>query len=145
MDTVKEVLASAEFWKFVVPLLGAVIAWYTNEWRKRIADQYQRKEESYKELLRTLRGFYVGAENAQALRSEFLGQLNVCWLYCSDEVIRKGYAFLDTVHAKQVCTDAQKEAALGSFVAAVRADLLSRKLVRTTALTSEDFKHFGAR
>ena len=59
-----------------MPLLGAVTAWFANEWRKRIADQYQRKEANYKELIKSLRGFYVGAANAEALKVEFLNQLN---------------------------------------------------------------------
>src|SRR4029077_1955972 len=107
-----------------------------NEWRKRVADEYQRKEANYKELLRSLRGFYIGAPNAESMKAEFLNQLNASWLYCPDEVIKKGYAFLDTVHAKQVNSDEEKETAMGAFVAALRADLLSRKLVRRTAMTA---------
>ena len=113
-----------------------------NEWRKRIADQYQRKEANYKELIRSLRGFYAGAANAEELKLEFLSQLNISWLYCPAAVIRKGCVFLDTVHTKQVHTDAEKELALGAFVAAIREDLLSRKLVRKSGLLAQDFKHF---
>ena len=145
MTAVVEILSSVDFWKFAIPLLGAVIAWFTNEWRKRVADQYQRKEANYKELVQSLRGFYVGAASADSMKAEFLNQLNISWLYCPDEVIRKGYAFLDTVHAKKVHTDEEKENAMGAFVAAIRADLLSRSLVRSTALTAQDFKHLHAK
>lgn len=143
MCTILDTLSSVDFWKFALPLLGAVIAWFTNEWRKRIADQYQRKEANYKELLRSLRGFYVGASNADELKGEFLNQLNIAWLYCPDDVIKKGYAFLDTVHTQKVSPDAEKESALGAFVAAIRCDLLSRKLVRNTKLSPADFRHLG--
>ena len=139
----KEVLLSADFWKFALPLLGAVVAWFTNEWRKRVADQYQRKEANYKELVRSLRGFYVGAQKADELKLEFLNQLNMSWLYCPDEVIERGYEFLETVHAKQAKSDADKELAFGAFVAAIRNDLLSRPLVQRTKLSSKDFKHFS--
>lgn len=139
----KDILSSAELWKFAIPLLGAVIAWFTNEWRKRAADQYQRKEANYKELIRSLRGFYVGAANADELKLEFLNQLNMSWLYCPDEVIRKGYAFLETVHAQQAKSDEEKQLAFGAFVAAIREDLLSRKLVHATSLSAKDFKHFS--
>jgi hypothetical protein len=115
MNIVLDVLSNAEFRKFALPLSGAVVAWFVNEWRKRIADQYQRKEANYKELLRSLRGFYVGVPKADELKLEFLNQLNLSWLYCPDEVIRKGYAFLDTVHSSQVHSDAQKEAAFGAL------------------------------
>lgn len=137
-----EVFTSVDFWKFSAPLFGAVVAWLVNEWRKRIWEQYQRKEEGYKELLRCLRGFYVGS-NSMELKSEFLNQLNRCWLYCPDDVITKGYAFLDTVHTSSSSSDQVKEKAMGEFVAAIRSDLLSRKLVRKTSLTGENFKHLG--
>lgn len=138
-----EILCSSDFWKFALPLFGAVVAWFVNEWRKRLWEQYQRKEASYKELLRCLRGFYVGINDAEKLKGEFLDQLNICWLYCPDEVIRKGYAFLDTVHSQQVSDSSTKEQAMGDFVSSIRNDLLSRKLVRKTKLTSSDFRHLG--
>jgi len=143
MPAILDALSSVDFWKFALPLLGAVIAWFANEWRKRISDQYQRKEANYKELLRSLRGFYVGASDADELKREFLNQLNIAWLYCPDDVIKKGYIFLDTVHAQNVSPDAEKEVALGTFVAAIRCDLLSRKLVRKAKLSPADFRHLG--
>jgi hypothetical protein len=138
-----DLFSSADFWKFELPLLGAVVAWFTNEWRKRVAEQYQRKEANYKELVRSLRGFYIGAANADDLKLEFLNQLNISWLYGPDDVIRKGYAFLDTVHTMQAKPGDEKELAFGAFVAAIRKDLLSRGLVRYTHLSAADFKHFG--
>ncbi|MGH7801743.1 MAG: hypothetical protein ACREOW_14140 [Thermodesulfobacteriota bacterium] len=137
------IFLSIDFWKFALPLFGAVIAWFVNEWRKRILEQYQRKEASYKELVRCLRGFYVGAHDSERLKADFLDQLNQCWLYCPDEVIERGYGFLDTVHTQQVHSDEVKEKAMGDFVAAIRRDLLSRKLVSHTRLTGSDFRHLG--
>uniref|UniRef100_UPI003CFF8633 hypothetical protein n=1 Tax=Alcaligenes faecalis TaxID=511 RepID=UPI003CFF8633 len=144
MCLIKDVISSPDFWKFAVPLAGAVVAWFVNEWRKRVADQYQRKETSYKELLRSLKGFYVGTTNTAQLRGEFLNQLNTAWLYCPDEVIRKGYAFPGTVHSAQAYSDEQKEKAMGEFVVAIQQDILSRKLVSHSSLTAADFKHLNA-
>ena len=138
-----DVITSVDFWKFAAPLFGAVVAWFVNEWRKRVWEQYQRKEESYRELLRCLKGFYIGAGNANELKAEFLNQLNRCWLYSSDEVILKGYAFLNTVHAANPSTDEVKEKAMDDFVASIRDDLLSRKLVKSTKLSGKDFKHLN--
>jgi len=138
-----EVLTSVDFWKFAAPLFGAIVAWFVNEWRKRVWEQYQRKEESYRELLRCLRGFYIGASNANELKAEFLNQLNRCWLYCPDDVILKGYAFLDTVHTSNLSTHEVKEKAMGDFVASIRNDLLSRKLVSSTNLSGNDFRHLN--
>lgn len=131
-----QILSSVEFWKVAGPLLGAVLAWLLNEWQKRIAFQYERKEANYKELIRSLRGFYAGEKNAESLKLDFLNQLNAAWLYCPDDVIRKGYTFIESVRG--VTPD---EIAMGDFVAALRSDLLSRKLVRSTELAARDFKH----
>ena len=141
MNTFSKVLASVDFWKFAAPLIGAVIAWLTNEWRKRITDQYQRKETNYRELLKSVRGFYVGAQDAQALKLEFLNQLNMAWLYCPDDIIQKGYAFINTVHTDAAQNDETTEVALGAFVLAIRKDILSRKLVKCTSLKPSNFKH----
>jgi len=112
-----------------------------NEWRKRVWEQYQRKEENYNELVLCLKGFYVGATDAIEIKAEFLNQLNRCWLYCPDDIIKKGYVFLDTVHTNKQSSDKIKEKALGDFITAIRKDLLSRKLVRKTSLSSDDFRH----
>jgi|TARA_R110000851_G_scaffold210472_1_gene362873 hypothetical protein len=137
------ILSSVDFWKFAVPLLVAVVAWFANEWQKRLSNQHLRKEESYRQLLESLKGFYIGATNAGELRAEFLNQMNIAWLYCPDDIIKKGYIFLDTVHTKQTRTDEAKEKAMGAFVAAIRQDILTRKLVYKSSLSSNDFIHIG--
>ena len=86
-------------------------------------------EESYKELLRTLRGFYVTGHDAQ-LKSEFLHQLSLCWLYAPDEVIKKAYHFLSLVHTGATSNDHEKELAVGDLVSEIRNDLISRKIVK---------------
>ena len=141
MEETPEVLLFIHYWKFALPLFGAIIAWFANEWRKRLWEQYQRKEASYKNLVRSLRGFYVDTFSEEK-RVEFLDELNQCWLYCPDDVIVRGYRFLDTVHTQQVSTDQVKEKAMGEFMPAIRRDLLSRNLVRKTTLTHNDFRHF---
>lgn len=143
MPTIESVLSSVEFWKFVIPLLGAVVAWFANEWQKRVAQQFERKEQRYTELLRSLRGFYAGETDAEILKAEFLNQLNISWMYCPDLVITHAYAFLDTVRTGANSTGQQKEFALGALVAAIRTDSLSRTLVRKTALGPKDFRHLG--
>ena len=75
----------------------------------------QSKESSYRKLVQSLRGFYSGTTNAEAMKAEFLNHLNVSWLYCPDTVIRKGYEFLSTVHTNTIRTDEEKQRALGAF------------------------------
>jgi Pyruvate/2-oxoacid:ferredoxin oxidoreductase delta subunit len=123
----------------LIPVIGGVLAlisgfvtWYLNERSKRVYEEYKRKEEKYSELIRSLRGFYIESSSKE-LKTEFLNQLNLCWMYCPDEVIYKAYGFLYS-HEK-------KEKAVGEFMLAIRKDMISRKPLRKTNLKPEDFKH----
>ena len=131
---------SSDFVKLTVPLFAAVVAWFWNERQNREQEQYAHKEENYKALLSALQGFYEGSQDTEKKRS-FLEQLNQCWLYCPDEVIRKAYDFLEKVQKG----DADRDGACGDFVAAIRQDLISRKIVSCTTLDGKQFKHLQAR
>jgi len=123
-------------------VLVVVIGWYLNERSKRKWEAYKRKEDSYKELIRTLEGFYQDNPDSK-LREEFLNQLNLCWLYSSDEVIKSAYSFLETVHTDTNNRDENKER-MSSLVLAMRTDLLSGKIVKKSKLTADDFRHLRA-
>ena len=134
----------------LVPVIAAVIVfasglatWYLNEKSKRTYEEYKRKEEKYSGLIRSLRGFYIESSDKE-LRTEFLAQLNLCWMYCPDEVINKAYKFLVQVHTDQKHSDEEKEKAVGELMLAIRKDLLSRKRIRKTNLIPEDFRHLRA-
>jgi Pyruvate/2-oxoacid:ferredoxin oxidoreductase delta subunit len=134
----------------LTPVIGAVIVfvsglvtWYLNERSKRIYEEYKRKEEKYSALIRSLRGFYVDSFNKE-LRTEFLNQLNLCWMYCPDEVIHKAYNFLLMVHTDQKHSDEEKEKAVGELMFVIRKDLISRKPLEKTNLKPEDFRHLRA-
>lgn len=127
----------------MIPLLAAVIAWFANEWRKRAWEEYQRKEENYKVLLRASRGFYVNAEDVTK-KTAFLEQVDICWLDCADEVIKRVYAFLEAVKTGARTTEADRNQAFGEFMVAIRRDTLKRKVARTTNLKPEDYRIFKA-
>jgi hypothetical protein len=135
--------AAFDFLKFFLPLAGGAFAWFWNERRKRISEEYERKAEKYAALIESLQGFYIGIdpENGRRLKDKFIQELNKCWLYCSDDVIHKAYAFLNTVHTREKTTDEVKERAVGDLMLAIRRDLLARKPMRVTALTAADFQH----
>jgi len=107
-----------EFLKFALPLLGAVIAWFINEQKKRAWEEYQRKESNYKELILALKGFYLSANEAErkALKTKFIDQLNLCWLYSPDSVISAGYHFIRTILTEEKTSDAKQREALGLFI-----------------------------
>ena len=136
-----EILLSSDFLKFAIPAAGAIIAWFVNERRKVRWEQYQRKEERYKELLNYLKGFYAHSRNTD-MKAKFVDQVHLCWLYAPDEVIRCANAFLDTFMASRIplATDEEKKNALGEFILAIRKDMLNRRLITTTSLTRSDWK-----
>ena len=133
-----------DFLKFFIPLAGAAFGWFWNERRKRIAEEYERKAQKYALLIDCLQGFYshmAGQERGRELKSQFLVELNKCWLYCSDDVIKKAYSFLEKVHTDGEYPDDVKELAVGELMLAIRLDLLSKKPVSKTQLTPLDFRH----
>lgn len=132
-----------EFLKFSLPLAGATVAWFMNERRKRSAEEYERKEKKYAALIEALHGFYTSAkpDKALELREMFLRELDNCWLYCPDDVLRKASVFLASVHTGANTSNEDRECAVGEFMLAIRKDLLSRKSVDSTKLTAQDFKH----
>jgi len=134
----------------LIPIIGAVIVfvsglvtWYLNKRSKRIYEEYKRKEDKYSALIRSLRGFYVDSLNKE-LQTEFLNQLNLCWMYCPDEVIHKAYNFLLMVHTAQKYSDEEKEKAVGELILTIRKDLISKKPLVKTNLKPEDFRYLRA-
>ena len=85
----------------IITLIIGLVTWYLNERSKRVYEEYKRKEEKYSKLICSLKGFYISSLDKE-LRDEFLNQLNLCWMYCSDEVIMKAYNFLSTVHTNSI-------------------------------------------
>lgn len=133
----------ADVLKIMVPVVVAVGVWLLNESSKRKWERYKRKEDRYVTLVECLKGFYVNTEqnDAEDMREEFLKQLGLCWLYCPDAVIQKGYNFLDHVLLGDSKPDEEKEQALAEFVLELRKDLLEERMWRRkTKLNSEDFR-----
>ncbi|MCE3026606.1 hypothetical protein [Salinicola sp. DM10] len=132
-----------DYLKILIPLIAAATAWFANEWRKRRWEEYHRKEDRYQELIKSLKGFYASSwsqEESKVLKNQFIDQLNLCWMYCPDEVIQKAYRFIESVHTGSDSSDEEKEVALGSLILAIRKDLISQKLLSKTSLKPEDFK-----
>lgn len=68
--------------------------------------------------------------------------MNLCWLYCPGEVIRRAYRFLNAVHTDAREQPAEvRELAAGELVTAIRRDLLSKRTVSGSNLDASDFRH----
>ena len=120
--------------------------WYITEQNKLLADEYKRKEERYIHLLDALRGFYTGSEDKQK-NIEFLKQVDLCWLYCPDDVIRKAYGFIELMKPEVKASynnnnelQRKQKEAVGELVLAIRKDLLEKTPVEKTTLKQEDFQ-----
>jgi hypothetical protein len=117
-----------------VPLLATVYMWKTDKQKERAFELYKRKEEKYSKLLEYLDAFYSDTEDFNK-RTTFVQEYRLIYLYCPDEVIRKGNTFLNMVNAKSIkkYSDFEKENAVQEFVLSLRNDLLS-------SLNNEDSK-----
>ena len=133
-----------EIGALLLSAVGAIAAWSFNERSKRAWEEYTRKENNYRQLLIALKGFFVETQSKE-LRDEFLQQVNLCWLYCPDDVIQKAYMFLDSVHTESTSGTETSEKAMGDLVAAIRTDMLNRRIVKTTSLRGKDFRRIASR
>lgn len=136
--------------KMISPTSGAicvtavltVTAWLVSDCQDRQFQLDQWKTERYHALVESARGFHVGADPSTSweLREEFIAQLDLCWVYCSDEVIRKAYQFVETVETGQISTEEEKERAFKGFIAEIRKEVVRDK----STLTWEEFRILGA-
>jgi len=124
-----------------ISVLGGFITWGLNEISKRKQESYKRKEERYAELIKSIKGFYVNSDNP-SLKENFLQQVDLCWMYCPDDVVIKLYSFLEAVKTNS-STDDQKETALGEAMVAIRNDLLKDTKMKSS-LTHEQFRIYSA-
>jgi hypothetical protein len=126
-------------------ILVASITWGINEYERRETENYIRREKRYQRLVKLLRGFYEGGADARQ-REAFLVELNLCWLYCPDVVIRRGYVLMDSVSTGSTSSSEQRHLAAGDMLDAIRRDLRGSTLVpfwKRTSLKGADFRHYG--
>ena len=137
-------------WKFLLGLIGpigaflwSVYTWRTNQDAQRAQNEYQRKEQLYRELLRSVTVFYKGTSPPQDT-GPFLEQYRLSWLYAPDDVVRALETFLRTQKQETPATqrDEMGQKALSELVAAIRNDLFGTVRIRTK-LSASDFGHYS--
>jgi hypothetical protein len=135
-------------WKFLLGVIGPLVVWlwsvYT--WRKnqdvqRAQNEYQRKDQLYREMLKSISTFYKGASPSVGV-AQFLEQYRLAWHYAPDDVIGAVGGFLDTQKADipAVQKNTLGQQALAELVASVRKDQFTTAKLITT-LRASDFKH----
>jgi hypothetical protein len=120
-------------------VLAGLATWLLNERSKRRVEDYARRETRYASLIKSIRAFQVGSEDREA-KLEFLSELDLCWLYGSDDVIRAAYALLRTMKDDVASTPVERSEAAGHLALAIREDLLRRAPLQRTSLKAADFE-----
>jgi len=129
-------------------ILGSVFIWYLNEKSKRKLNIQKQKEERYKKMVICIKAFTTGSPET-TLRQEFIDQLNLSWVYCPDEVVKKGTFILETMIPNESgtsrYTNEEKVKAIGNFFVEIRKDILNKKPNTKSNLKVEDYKSIGTK
>ncbi|HCJ7319049.1 TPA: hypothetical protein NVH33_003705 [Vibrio cholerae] len=134
---------------FVVALIGAIAAvsvaifqWNATEKAKLREFEQQRKEEAYKTIIYSLNGFYpeivscLSESDVNRLRLSFSNQMDNCWLYCSDDVVKKTTALISAVSENADSTIQTK--ARNDLIYAMR-----KEFKPESSLTVSDYVHLN--
>lgn len=131
--------------------VGAVFAWFWSgyTWIKsqreqRAQAEYKRKEELYKELLRSIGVFYSGRPSTDADMVRLLEQYRLSWLYAPDDVVKGLNHALEILRVEVPSAERNREGGqrLSAVFAAIRQDLF-QTVGKETELAIADFKHFS--
>jgi len=139
-------------WQWFVSAIGGILAWlwsvfvwHRTQKQQRAQEDYKRKEQLYRELLKQLENFYKtsGASQKQSGIASFLQEVRLAWLYAPDNVIQALYEFLDT--QREGVPDKEKNEkgseSMAKLVVAIRGDLF-RTVNMNTKLTKTEFRHY---
>ncbi|MGB8656674.1 MAG: hypothetical protein WCE90_02685 [Candidatus Zixiibacteriota bacterium] len=123
----------------VVTAMSGFITWRLNEQSKLSYENYVRREQRFDALVSCIHGFAEQTDNKE-MRDKFIKELDLSWLYCSDEVILQAYKFLESVMKDSRATEEQQQKALGELMLAIRKDLIENKRLNKTNLKPSDFR-----
>jgi len=140
-----------DWWKVGIPafsgILGVTIAvliqWWLSAREKRRWHIFSKKEAIYVKMIELSKAFYAHSSDKEQVAS-FVEMIKLLWLYAPDHVIKKTYAFTDTVHAVQKTSEDQKNKAMEEFIWALRKDISKNKVPKKTKLNPKDYQHIRA-
>jgi hypothetical protein len=120
----------------------AVWTFYRTQREQLRWEQFKRREDRYRDLLKGARGLHDSEWSSEAV-NDLLRAYDECWLYAPDEVIRKGNRFLESVTVGSQSKKADHMTCLAELVHSMRSDLMSRKALSKTRLEAHDYKHLA--
>jgi hypothetical protein len=119
---------------FATTIFLSILAWYLNERAKRSNKIYLQKETRYLELAELIENLKENEKPGDPdLKPKFIHQINLCWLYCPDNVVRM---IIDLVSKfNNDASQNEREETIADLMVTLRKDL--RK--RTTKLNRADY------
>jgi hypothetical protein len=122
---------------FVFAAALSLITWGLTEWARRSTKRHLRKTERYVELIDLIENLMENKEKKPGdpdLRIKFIHQINLCWLHCPDDVIRKTTDLVSKFNNDGISLE-KKEEALSELMITLRKDVLKK-----TKLNNADYE-----
>ena len=141
MSNLKDIITNGSVAIFVAGLSAwlALYQWDKNKEAEFERNQFVRKEERYRGLIKSLKGFSVTGRNSEQI-DLFIENYQLLWLYAPDTVIQLTNSFLKTVHTGNEATSPGREKAMRCLILEMRQDMLVRKRVTQTSLSDTEFQ-----
>lgn len=100
---------------------------------------YEKKEARYKELLKAARVFQSPNDfkTKLELHKKFLEEVDVCLMYCSDEVLQQTYGFIDRMRPANNYTKEEQDIQLRQMMAAIRRDVFKELGAKTNFMAKD--------
>jgi hypothetical protein len=107
----------------IIAAIIAVVGYVIRTALDIIMREREQKEERYKGMLMSIKGFYEFSKEPQ-LKEKFIEETTMAYLYASDKVIQKANKFLDMVKTEsKPSSDEDKRKALATLIISMRKDL----------------------
>jgi hypothetical protein len=132
--TIESLKDNATITIFIFAASASIIIWYLNERKRRSIQEYKQKEKRYIELIELIEKLKPDEKPSDHLRDEFLHQINLCWLYCPDNVVRKIAELISKLNNDNISQEA-KDSSMNELMITLRKDIRKK-----TKLNQDDYK-----
>jgi hypothetical protein len=124
----------------------SLLVWGFSEWAKRSNERFLQKEERYLKLIELIENLKENEKPGDPdLKIRFIHQINLCWLYCSDDVVRKTINLISKFNDDRVPKE-EKEKTVSELMISLRKDVLKIMPwnIRPTKLNQADYEKINS-
>jgi len=121
---------------FVLGAFLSLLTWGLTEWARRSTKRHSQRTKRYVELIDLIENLMENDKKKPGdpdLKDQFMHQINLCWLHCSDDIIQKTIDMISKFNDDDIPADI-KDTALCELMISLRKDIMS------TELKHEDYK-----